>query len=314
MLRISKLTDYGTMVLACLAARPERTAHRDHRGRADPARPADGQQAAEEPAAGRARDLVAWRARRLPAGAPGRAASVPPRSSTRSRARWRSPSAAAITAPATSRPSAAPAPPGSASTAPSAARSTQLSLAQLSGQEAVAGVAPRTGGRDPRRSPVERPGRTLRKPACPPRSRTSTPSSPRSTGTASSPTSSPTPCRPGLDEDVIRLISRKKGEPQFMLDWRLKAFRHWLTMQEPDWAHLEHRADRLPGDLLLLGAEEEGRAEEPRRGRPEAARHLREARHPAARARARSPASRSTRCSTASRWRPPSRTSSPRPA
>jgi Fe-S cluster assembly protein SufB len=44
---------------------------------------------------------------------------------------------------------------------------------------------------------------------------------------------------PGLDEDVIRLISRKKGEPQFMLDWRLKAFRHWLTMQEPDWAHLK---------------------------------------------------------------------------
>ena len=44
---------------------------------------------------------------------------------------------------------------------------------------------------------------------------------------------------PGLDEDVIKLISRKKGEPQFMLDWRLKAFRHWLTMQEPDWAHLE---------------------------------------------------------------------------
>jgi Fe-S cluster assembly protein SufB len=43
---------------------------------------------------------------------------------------------------------------------------------------------------------------------------------------------------PGLDEDVIRLISRKKGEPQFMLDWRLKAFRHWLTMPRPDWAHL----------------------------------------------------------------------------
>jgi Fe-S cluster assembly protein SufB len=43
---------------------------------------------------------------------------------------------------------------------------------------------------------------------------------------------------PGLDEDVIRLVSRKKGEPAFMLEWRLKAFRHWLTMQEPDWAHL----------------------------------------------------------------------------
>ena len=44
---------------------------------------------------------------------------------------------------------------------------------------------------------------------------------------------------PGLDEDVIRLISRKKGEPQFMLDWRLAAFRHWLTMPKPDWAHLK---------------------------------------------------------------------------
>jgi Fe-S cluster assembly protein SufB len=43
---------------------------------------------------------------------------------------------------------------------------------------------------------------------------------------------------PGLDEDVIRLISRKKKEPAFMLEWRLKAFRHWLTMKEPRWAHL----------------------------------------------------------------------------
>jgi Fe-S cluster assembly protein SufB len=43
---------------------------------------------------------------------------------------------------------------------------------------------------------------------------------------------------PGLDEDVIRLISRKKNEPEFMLEWRLKSFRHWLTMKEPNWAHL----------------------------------------------------------------------------
>ena len=43
---------------------------------------------------------------------------------------------------------------------------------------------------------------------------------------------------PGLDEDVIRLVSRKKEEPQFMLDWRLKSFRHWQTMREPDWAKL----------------------------------------------------------------------------
>ncbi len=43
---------------------------------------------------------------------------------------------------------------------------------------------------------------------------------------------------PGLDEDVITFISRKKREPQFMLDWRLRSYRHWLTMREPDWAKL----------------------------------------------------------------------------
>ena len=47
---------------------------------------------------------------------------------------------------------------------------------------------------------------------------------------------------PGLNEDVIRLISAKKGEPQFMLDWRLKAYRHWLTMQEPRWPNVKYGA------------------------------------------------------------------------
>jgi len=42
----------------------------------------------------------------------------------------------------------------------------------------------------------------------------------------------------GLNEDVVRLISAKKGEPEFMLEWRLKAFRHWQTMTMPKWAHL----------------------------------------------------------------------------
>ena len=45
---------------------------------------------------------------------------------------------------------------------------------------------------------------------------------------------------PGLDEDVIRLISKKKKEPAFMLDWRLRAYRHWKTMSEPTWASIEH--------------------------------------------------------------------------
>ncbi|MDX1610159.1 MAG: Fe-S cluster assembly protein SufB [Halofilum sp. (in: g-proteobacteria)] len=45
---------------------------------------------------------------------------------------------------------------------------------------------------------------------------------------------------PGLDEDVIALISRKKGEPDWMLEWRLQAYRHWLTMTEPTWAHVHY--------------------------------------------------------------------------
>ncbi|HVT45147.1 MAG TPA: Fe-S cluster assembly protein SufB [Thermoanaerobaculia bacterium] len=45
---------------------------------------------------------------------------------------------------------------------------------------------------------------------------------------------------PGLDEDVIRLISAKKGEPEFMLEWRLKAFRHWQTMTEPSWSNIHY--------------------------------------------------------------------------
>src|SRR6476660_8186809 len=43
----------------------------------------------------------------------------------------------------------------------------------------------------------------------------------------------------GLDEDVVRLISKKKGEPAFLTEWRLKALRHWLTMREPHWAHVK---------------------------------------------------------------------------
>jgi Fe-S cluster assembly protein SufB len=44
----------------------------------------------------------------------------------------------------------------------------------------------------------------------------------------------------GLNEDIIRMISAKKNEPDFMLEYRLKAFRHWLTMEEPVWAHVRY--------------------------------------------------------------------------
>jgi len=45
---------------------------------------------------------------------------------------------------------------------------------------------------------------------------------------------------PGLNEDVIRAISARKGEPRWLLDWRLKAYGHWLTMTEPHWAMVKY--------------------------------------------------------------------------
>ena len=45
---------------------------------------------------------------------------------------------------------------------------------------------------------------------------------------------------PGLDESVIRIISGKKNEPEWMLEWRLEAFRKWQAMEPPQWAHVEH--------------------------------------------------------------------------
>ena len=44
----------------------------------------------------------------------------------------------------------------------------------------------------------------------------------------------------GLNEDVIRLISTKKNEPEFMLEFRLKAYRQWLKMTEPTWPHVDY--------------------------------------------------------------------------
>ncbi len=64
---------------------------------------------------------------------------------------------------------------------------------------------------------------------------------------------------PGLDEDVIRRLSAKKQEPEWALDKRLQAYRHWLTMDSPDWAHIKkepidfqsisyYSAPKRPGD------------------------------------------------------------------
>ena len=85
----------------------------------------------------------------------------------------------------------------------------------------------------------------------------------------------------GLNEDIIRLISARKEEPAWLLEWRLKAFAAWQQMDRAALGARRASADRLPGPALLRGAEEEGRAEEPGRGRSRAAEDLREAGHSA---------------------------------
>ena len=44
----------------------------------------------------------------------------------------------------------------------------------------------------------------------------------------------------GLSEDIVRFISEKKSEPAWMLEWRLEAYRRWLTMREPTWARVDY--------------------------------------------------------------------------
>lgn len=56
----------------------------------------------------------------------------------------------------------------------------------------------------------------------------------------------------GLSEDVIRFISAKKDEPEWMLEWRLDAYRRWLTMKEPNWARVEY--DKINYDELYYYA------------------------------------------------------------
>src|SRR4051812_18694849 len=58
----------------------------------------------------------------------------------------------------------------------------------------------------------------------------------------------------GLNEDIIRMISAKKGEPEFMLEWRLKAYRHWLSMEEPHWWPHLHYAPVNYQDIIYYSA------------------------------------------------------------
>ena len=57
----------------------------------------------------------------------------------------------------------------------------------------------------------------------------------------------------GLNEDIIRFISKKKNEPEWMLEYRLKAFRYWLTLEEPHWAHVSYTKPNFQ-DIIYYSA------------------------------------------------------------
>ena len=116
----------------------------------------------------------------------------------------------------------------------------------------------------------------------------------------------------GLSEDTVRFISAKKNEPEWMLDWRLKAYRAWLEMEEVSWAKLDIPAIDYQDAYYYAAPKAKPKLAEPRRARSRNPPHLRKARHPdrgaegARRRRRRAPGSRSTRCSTAYPSPPPS--------
>jgi Fe-S cluster assembly protein SufB len=63
---------------------------------------------------------------------------------------------------------------------------------------------------------------------------------------------------PGLNEDIVRLISSKKQEPEFMLNWRLKAYRHWLTLKEPTWPQVKYPPIDYQGSVYYSAPKKKG--------------------------------------------------------
>lgn len=64
---------------------------------------------------------------------------------------------------------------------------------------------------------------------------------------------------PGLSEDIVRFISKKKNEPEWLLEFRLKAYRHWLTMTEPAWAHVHYRQPKF-NEIIYYSAPKQKKA------------------------------------------------------
>ena len=86
---------------------------------------------------------------------------------------------------------------------------------------------------------------------------------------------------PGLNEDVVRAISARKNEPAFMLEWRLKAYRRWLTMKEPHWPNVHYNPIDYQAVSYYSAPEDEEASRQSRRGRSRAAEDLPAARHSA---------------------------------
>ena len=126
----------------------------------------------------------------------------------------------------------------------------------------------------------------------------------------------------GLSEDIVRFISAKKGEPDWMTDWRLEAYRRWLTMEEPTWARVDYPKIDFQ-DLYYYAAPKSASGPKSlEEVDPELLEYYRKLGIPleeqellaGVEGAKRSGASRSTRCSTRSRSSRPSRRSWPRPA
>lgn len=68
----------------------------------------------------------------------------------------------------------------------------------------------------------------------------------------------------GLNEEIIRLISSKKNEPEWMLEYRFKAYRHWLTMEEPTWAHVSYPKINFQDIVYYSAPKKQTEAEKPK--------------------------------------------------
>jgi hypothetical protein len=110
----------------------------------------------------------------------------------------------------------------------------------------------------------------------------------------------------GLNEDVIRLISAKKQEPAWLLDWRLKAYRTWLTMKEPTWGNVKYGPINYQ-DIIYYAAPKSGpRSKASTRSIPRFGEPSRSSAFPS-RNKSCYQGLLSMPCSTAYRWRPRSR-------